>query len=72
MVGRAVAHPAATPELGGTAARNHPTGEIAPRRGNVHDVGAPSPTSASSAGRFYEVPGKGLPMTTMSVKRVLH
>jgi hypothetical protein len=39
MVAGAVAHPAATTELDMTIARNRPSGEIAPRRGNVHDVG---------------------------------
>jgi len=38
MVGGAVAHPAATTELDVAVARNCPTGEIAPRHGNVHDV----------------------------------
>jgi len=38
MVGERVAHPAATAELDVTVARNHPTGETTPRRGNVHDV----------------------------------
>ncbi len=39
IVGGAVAHPAATTEADVTVARTRPTGEIAPRRGNVHDVG---------------------------------
>jgi len=39
MVGRAVARPAPTPEPDVAVARNRPAGEIAPRRGNVHDVG---------------------------------
>jgi len=38
VAGGAVPHPVATPELRVTGARNRPTGEIAPRRGNVHDV----------------------------------
>jgi len=38
MVGGAVAHPAATTEPDVTVARARPTGEIVPRRGNVHDV----------------------------------
>ena len=62
MVGEGVAPFAATTEPDMAIARNRPSGEIAPRRGNVHDVGrtVTSPTSASSAGRFYEVLGKRL------------
>ena len=62
MVGEGVAPFAATTEPDMAIARNRPSGEIAPRRGNVHDVGrtVTSPTSASSAERFYEVLGKRL------------
>jgi len=38
MAGEAVTHPAATTEPDVTVARNRPTGEIAPRCGNIHDV----------------------------------
>ncbi len=39
MVGGAVAHLAVTTEPDVTVTRNRPAGEIAPRCGNVHDVG---------------------------------